>query len=319
MLTLQYSPDWADEPPEILADRQMRVSRAKVLGTVKVLERYNQQREILQDLVRNCVASRCPITLVKVGSSVYKDHGDFIDDLDLYAVLSSETLGNYSEDEFKVAIGVPDSFQMPSKREMDMMTNDYPMAKMVYSDGYINGINVNIKWTTDKKIKEMASPIDSQPRSVLSRWTAGKSVRQGVKTSVRSVMGNEFFVPSHCEGDEELECLFSVKPGILKVEDGGRMVPVIPFLYDELMISEIIVDQSGTNISRFIQSTMWRSVTRAILHYNNLYDELGKPKHEAYDPKYILNLFVRSPYFSTATQAKYIAVYRTVLDEIRNH
>jgi hypothetical protein len=132
------------------------------------------------------------------------------------------------------------------------------------------------------------------------------------------VIGNEFFVPSHFEGNEELELLFSVRPGILKVEDGGRIVPVTPFLYDELMISEIIVDQSGTDISRFVQSTMWRSVTRAILHYNNLYDELGKPKREAYDPKYILNLFVRSPYFSPAAQAKFTAIYYTFLDGMRN-
>lgn len=318
-MLLQYSPEWAEEPPEISADRQRRVDRPKLLGPDKVLERYVQQREILQNLARNCQASGCPITIIKVGSSVYKDHNDFVDDLDLYAVISAETLDNYSEDEFKAAIGVPDSFQMPSKREMDMMANDQPMTKIVYSEGYINGVSVNIKWTTDKKIREMASPIDSHPRSVLSRWTAGKSVRKGIKTSVRSVLGNEFFVPSHFEGNEELECLFSVRPGILKVEDGGRIVPVTPFLYDELMISEIVVDQSGTDISRFVQSTMWRSVTRAILHYNNLYDESGKPKAEAYDPKYILNIFVRSPYFSPAAQAKLTAIYYTVLDGIRNH
>lgn len=229
------------------------------------------------------------------------------------AVLPEEEFKIFDERRWREYLGLPETFTMPTEFIKFLLAGDTDFLSM---QDHISGMQISIRWTTARALARVISPIGYN-HAISLRRSSARPYRASRARKATSICGKELCVPVTTRAYPEEGYRVRVLHGVVR-DTPDSVGPVPPNIYDEFLSSNVLVDQSGTTAKATLEQTLWRCVTKGILHFNNLYNNDGSPKDEAYDPELILRLFIRREFFNERARELFTRKYFAQLDAIKD-
>lgn len=270
---------------------------------------YQKRTKAIARITGNADRNKLPIMFVIYGSSAYMGPDGYSQDLDAYLIAGKKTIATYGINLLHEKLGLPnDGMETSHKQTEGLASGKFDAVRF---DTSIEGTKATLIWTTTENICSAISSLGMH--DIIQMYATGYPFKRDTDKVV-SVRGDLLYVPRIVEDVAGIGKKRTF-PGQRKLENG---ITVMPYIINQLLICDIPYDETGSTLKHQLEGTLWSSVVRAVLHYNDLYDDLGKPLEKAYDPNYIYNLFVRRQWFGDYAKKRLQEHYYKELDRIKS-
>jgi hypothetical protein len=285
--------------------------------------------EIIRSLSDGFRANNAPVGLIVFGSTAYlKDHPSTTCDIDMFLAVPEAVIEAYSAEELNQMLLLEGTPLAPSEDQLSLLktssdteTHDHLKRRPVdafRTDMEINGVHTSLIWTPSESLQEGINPIGIHDRT---QYNVLNYVSTRNTDKVTTPRGDIVYTPKRVlpvPGKDWTERIFPGKRW-LKTDEGDNFnyIPTLPFILEHFLLCEIPYDGTGEKLEHTVVEAAWRSVVRGILYYNNLYDDYGVPREEAYDPNYIYNIFIRREWFDNYAKQTLQNRYEYELNRIK--
>ncbi|HEV2339311.1 MAG TPA: hypothetical protein VGT05_00920 [Patescibacteria group bacterium] len=301
---------WLKRPREsVKLEEKQRRKRAK-FSSKDVRARQIRISLVMKNILQNAEKTQLPITILLIGSGVYRKKTTYQNDIDIVIICDELFLSKDGISSLLQVVNFPShKIFLRREDEIDLYKRNIHTLNYVYS---FKGIPHDIVITTFEILTSLFSE-GYKPRS--KRTNSMHAITREPLGKETTVQGEVVYLPSffssptNHKGTPEY-----VRPGMLAVlakNNHDVFSYTLPHMFHTLEPKKSLYDKSGGKYST-LEKLIWKKFLSMFLDAQNLLDTNGKPLLKALSRQYflrMLKLFIRYKGFSSATKEQLILRY----------